>query len=110
MDRLADRLGLTALLDANPFTLSGGEKRRLSVATMIATEPDILLLDEPTFGQDANTWAELVILLRSLLAEGRCVVAVTHDAQFLQALGGDVLHVEDGAATLGSTVRNAVWK
>ncbi|WP_104053148.1 MULTISPECIES: ABC transporter ATP-binding protein [unclassified Arthrobacter] len=110
VERLADRLRLTSLLDANPFTLSGGEKRRLSVATMIATEPDILLLDEPTFGQDANTWAELVTLLRSLLAEGRSVVAVTHDAEFLQALGGDVLHVEDGAATARKAVRNAVWK
>ena len=98
VESLAGRLRLTALLDANPFTLSGGEKRRLSVATMIATEPDILLLDEPTFGQDANTWAELVNLLRALLAEGRSVVSVTHDADFLAALGGDVLHVQDGTA------------
>ena len=101
VDELAQRLGLTALLEANPFTLSGGEKRRLSVATMIATEPDILLLDEPTFGQDANTWVELVTLLRSLLAEGRAVVSVTHDAEFLAALGGNVLHVAHGTAREG---------
>ena len=99
---LAERLRLTALLDANPFTLSGGEKRRLSVATMIATEPDILLLDEPTFGQDANTWAELVGLLRSLLAEGKAVVSVTHDAEFLAALGGNLLRVEHGTALAGA--------
>ncbi|MDK1360034.1 ABC transporter ATP-binding protein [Arthrobacter sp. zg-Y1219] len=99
---LAERLRLTALLDANPFTLSGGEKRRLSVATMIATEPDVLLLDEPTFGQDANTWAELVELLRTLTADGTAVVAVTHDAEFLAALGGNRLHVEHGTARTGA--------
>lgn len=101
VEGLAERLRLTALLDANPFTLSGGEKRRLSVATMIATEPDVLLLDEPTFGQDANTWAELVNLLRTLLAEGRSVVSVTHDGDFLEALGGNVLRVEHGTAASG---------
>ena len=98
---LAGRLRLTPLLEANPFTLSGGEKRRLSVATMIATEPSVLLLDEPTFGQDANTWAELVALLRTLIAEGTAVVSVTHDAEFLAALGGNVLRVEHGAARMG---------
>ena len=108
--RLADRLRLTSLLDANPFTLSGGEKRRLSVATMIATEPDILLLDEPTFGQDANTWAELVTLLRSLLDEGRSVVSVTHDSEFLQALGGNVLNVEYGTAAVRTAARKTVRK
>ena len=98
---LAGRLRLTSLLEANPFTLSGGEKRRLSVATMIATEPSVLLLDEPTFGQDANTWAELVALLRTLISEGTAVVSVTHDAEFLAALGGNVLRVEHGAARRG---------
>ena len=99
---LADRLRLSALLDANPFTLSGGEKRRLSVATMIATDPAVLLLDEPTFGQDANTWAELVALLRTLVADGTAVVSVTHDAEFLAALGGSLLRVEHGTARAGA--------
>lgn len=93
---LAERLRLDHLLQANPFTLSGGEKRRLSVATMLATAPRILLLDEPTFGQDARTWAELVALLRGQLAQGRCVVSVTHDAEFVQALASRNLRVADG--------------
>ena len=54
---LLERLALEGLADANPFTLSGGQKRRLSVATALATRPRVLVLDEPTFGQDANTWA-----------------------------------------------------
>ena len=62
-DELLERLGLTAFADANPYTLSGGQQRRLSVATALATSPRVLVLDEPTFGQDAATWRELVTLL-----------------------------------------------
>ncbi|KNC18688.1 ABC transporter ATP-binding protein [Arthrobacter sp. RIT-PI-e] len=93
---VAERLRLTGLLKANPFTLSGGEKRRLSVATMLATAPRVLILDEPTFGQDALTWAELVTLLRELVEGGTAVLSVTHDADFIAALGGAELRIADG--------------
>lgn len=87
-NELATRLRLNHLLDANPFTLSGGEKRRLSVASALATAPKILILDEPTFGQDARTWAELVDLIRELLAGGTAVISITHDEDYTAALGG----------------------
>lgn len=90
-DELLRRLRLSHLADANPFTLSGGEKRRLSVATVLATDPDVLVLDEPTFGQDALTWAELVDLLVELVDAGTAVLAVTHDEDFVRALGAEVL-------------------
>ena len=88
-DDLAARLRLNHLLDANPFTLSGGEKRRLSVASALATAPKILILDEPTFGQDARTWAELVDLIRELLAGGTAIISITHDEDYTAALGGN---------------------
>ncbi len=86
VDELLQRLRLDALAGANPFTLSGGEKRRLSVATVLATRPRVLVLDEPTFGQDARTWAELVGLLGALVDDGRAIVAMTHDLLFVDAL------------------------
>lgn len=86
VDGLLTGLRLDHLADANPFTLSGGEKRRLSVATVLATRPRLLVLDEPTFGQDSRTWSELVRLLCGLLDTGTAVVAVTHDEQFVAAL------------------------
>ncbi|MEQ4520388.1 ABC transporter ATP-binding protein [Pseudarthrobacter sp. B907] len=88
VDELLERLRLRDLVDANPYTLSGGEKRRLSVATVLAAHPQVLVLDEPTFGQDANTWAELASFLSELLDAGTAVVSVTHDAEFSQVLGG----------------------
>lgn len=86
VDALATRLRLDHLLRANPFTLSGGEKRRLSVATALATAPRMLVLDEPTFGQDARTWRELVALLAELADEGAGLVLITHDRDLVTAL------------------------
>lgn len=89
VDKLMCRLRLDHLADANPFTLSGGEKRRMSVATVLATRPRLLVLDEPTFGQDSRTWQELVSFLAELLDEGTALLAVTHDAQFVSALADE---------------------
>lgn len=85
-DDLLARLRLDRLADANPYTLSGGEQRRLSVATALARAPRLLILDEPTFGQDRRTWVELVDLLAKLRDDGCGVVTVTHDADFVEAL------------------------
>jgi energy-coupling factor transport system ATP-binding protein len=90
VDDLLDRLRLTRLANANPFTLSGGEARRLSVATALATAPRVLVLDEPTFGQDRRTWVELIDLLASLRADGHGIVAVTHDDDFVSVLADRV--------------------
>jgi energy-coupling factor transport system ATP-binding protein len=87
VDELLTRLRLDRLAAANPYTLSGGEQRRLSVATALATAPDLLILDEPTFGQDLRTWRELVDLLAGLRDSGCAIVAVTHDADLVDALG-----------------------
>jgi energy-coupling factor transport system ATP-binding protein len=83
-------------VDANPYTLSGGEKRRLAVATVLAAHPQVLVLDEPTFGQDANTWAELASFLSELLDAGTAVVSVTHDEEFTHVLGGTELRLGSG--------------
>ena len=86
---LLERLGLTAFADANPYTLSDGQQRRLSVATALATAPRVLVLDEPTFGQDAATWRELVMLLAEQRARGCAVAVVTHDADLVEVLADD---------------------
>jgi len=96
VSELLERLRLDRLARANPFTLSGGEQRRLSVATALATRPRLLVLDEPTFGQDARTWAELVDLLAGLRGTGTAVVAATHDVDLCDALADTTWWVGDG--------------
>jgi energy-coupling factor transporter ATP-binding protein EcfA2 len=94
VDTLLERLRLTRLAGANPYTLSGGEARRLSVATALATAPRLLVLDEPTFGQDRRTWIELVALLAGLRDEGHGLVAVTHDEAFVTAVADRVQRLD----------------
>jgi energy-coupling factor transport system ATP-binding protein len=94
VDELLIRLRLQSLAGANPFTLSGGEKRRLSVATVLATRPRVMVLDEPTFGQDSRTWQELVALLAGLLDDGCSIVTITHDAELVSALATTTLRFD----------------
>ncbi|MCM0679201.1 energy-coupling factor ABC transporter ATP-binding protein, partial [Micromonospora phytophila] len=94
VDGLLSRLRLTKLAAANPYTLSGGEARRLSVATALATAPRLLVCDEPTFGQDRRTWLELVDLLAELRDAGHGLVTVTHDPEFVAALADRRLTLE----------------
>ena len=91
VDELLERLRLSHLAGANPFTLSGGEKRRLSVATVLSTAPSAVILDEPTFGQDRRTFAELLRMLRSLVDDGVTVVSITHDPLVVAAMGDHVI-------------------
>jgi len=99
---LLGRLHLDSLAEANPFTLSGGEKRRLSVATALATAPSVLILDEPTFGQDRRTAGELLDLLGGLRDSGHAIAFVTHDRDFATALADRSLRLTGTAATTGA--------
>lgn len=97
VDDVLVRLRLDHLARAHPFSLSGGEKRRLSVATALVCSPRILVLDEPTFGQDARTWRELVALIGELRDAGTAIVAVSHDVDFVAALADRTLKLEVAA-------------
>ena len=98
VDELLGAFALEHLADANPFTLSGGEQRRLAIGTVIATRPPVVVLDEPTSGQDRATWGAVVDRLGVLADAGSAVVVVTHDADLVRALDADeVVLGPDGA-------------
>ncbi|HET9500145.1 MAG TPA: ATP-binding cassette domain-containing protein [Marmoricola sp.] len=78
--RLLDVLGLSSLADASAYQLSGGEQRRLVVAAALAHGPAGLLLDEPTVGQDRNTWAAVMGACAAAGAAGAAVAVATHDS------------------------------
>ncbi len=83
-------------LDRSPFQLSGGQKRRLCIASVLASRPDYLVLDEPTAGMDAPGRKELLALLKCLVKEGIGVVHITHDLELALALADRVLVLEKG--------------
>lgn len=85
-----DRLKLSDLADVHPHTLSGGQQRRLSVATALIAEPQVLICDEPTFGQDASTWLEMVQLFVELRNAGHTLIVITHDEEFVDAVADEV--------------------
>ena len=97
-DRMLEQMNLTRFAKANPYTLSGGEKRRLSVASMLAAAPKVLVMDEPTFGQDFSTWNEMVKLIAAIRDQGSCVIMVTHDEALVDALGARRVMFEEAKA------------
>ena len=73
---------LDELLERHPFDLSGGEKQRAALAKVLLTQPDLLLLDEPTKGMDNAFKEQFAVIIRSLTAQGVTVIMVSHDVEF----------------------------
>ncbi|WP_322923368.1 ABC transporter ATP-binding protein [Paenibacillus campi] len=94
--QLLREFGLEHLRDEHPFALSLGQKRRLSVATMLLFDQELLLLDEPTFGQDARTAAELIGRLHRRQQAGTTIVMVTHDMELVDRYADRVLLFQAG--------------
>lgn len=70
------------LMDKHPYDLSGGEQQLVALAKVLATQPRLLLLDEPTKGVDAAAKSRLIGMLKALKAQGMTLVIVTHDVEF----------------------------
>ena len=84
------KLGLGEdMQNRSPFSISGGEKRLAAIAGILAMDPQILVLDEPTAGLDAFGCDALVRILRALHDEGRTIIVITHDGQIMKELVPD---------------------
>lgn len=88
---LMELFGLAELKDRHPYGLSGGQKRRLSVATMLINEPTLLLLDEPTYGQDAKNTEVLMGEVERMLNKGVSVIMITHNMRIVQEYADEVI-------------------
>ena len=100
-------LGITKLKDRSPHTLSGGEKKKVCIASVLATNPDVLLLDEPTAGLDPRTQLWLVELLQELGRSGKTVITATHDLEIIEQISNrSIVMGEDHTIKVdGSTVK-----
>ena len=93
VDDVLKRLDLMRLRDRITHHLSGGEKRLVTLATVLAMEPEVLLLDEPTNALDVDNWARLVEIVNAL---PQAVLLVSHDPAFREAVAPRALHLSDG--------------
>ena len=89
-------LGVEELAGRSPFALSGGEKRRVAIAGVLAMGPEVLILDEPTAGLDPATRDELLALILSLRGAGVSVVLVSHDLDEVAEVADRVCALHDG--------------
>ena len=80
--RITELCGLREFLDRHPYDISGGEQQRTALAKVLLTAPDILLLDEPTKGFDAEFKVTFALILRRLVAQGVTILMVSHDVPF----------------------------
>ncbi len=81
--------------ERSPFELSGGEKRRVAIAGIIASNPDILVLDEPTAGLDPNGKKEIMALVKKFHDSGKTIIIVTHDMDLVLNFAKTVIVLND---------------
>ena len=89
-------LGVEHRARALPRELSGGEAQRVAIARALATDPPVLLMDEPTASLDPARRSELSALLNSLVSRQRTLLIATHDEEFAHSAASRVVHVADG--------------
>jgi energy-coupling factor transport system ATP-binding protein len=89
-------LGLTQYRKTSPFMLSGGERKRVALASVLAWDPQMLVLDEPTIGQDHRQKENLRQFIMQMQTQGKTVVTVTHDVEFVAECGPRVVLMQDG--------------
>jgi energy-coupling factor transport system ATP-binding protein len=92
-------LGLTEYRKTSPFMLSGGERKRVALASVLAWNPKVVVMDEPTIGQDYEQKEKLRQFIVQLNSQGKTVVVVTHDVEFVAECNPRVTLMAEGKIT-----------
>lgn len=102
VNEVLEQMAITALRDRPPHRLSGGEKKRVAIASVLVLDPEVLLLDEPTAGLDPKSQSQVIDLLSSDYAVGnKTVVTATHDLNVVEDIA-DVCHVMDAGRVVAT--------
>ena len=96
----------SSYLNKSPFDLSGGQKRRVAIAGILAMNPDILILDEPTAGLDPQGTNEMMRLFKKINASGKTIILVTHDMNHVLQYCDEVVVMNHGKVEKHDTVTN----
>ena len=93
--KLLDQVGLSEQVKKHPNHLSGGQKQRVAIARALASDPQIIIADEPTGALDAENTKEVLALLDNIAKDGKLVIAVTHSQEVADS-GTRIVHLADG--------------
>ena len=86
LERLAESLGIIELLERMPHQLSVGEKRKVAIASTLAIEPEVIILDEPTAGLDPQTTRHIIDIILRYNAQGKTIITATHDLHIVEEI------------------------
>ncbi len=96
-------IGAEHLKDRAPYRLSGGEKKRVAIASVIVLDPDVLLLDEPTESLDPRSQSQVIELLESWNNGQKTIITATHQLEILSEIAERAVVLEDGAVVADAT-------
>ncbi|MDD4146744.1 MAG: ATP-binding cassette domain-containing protein, partial [Clostridia bacterium] len=96
VDLLLEKLGLTKFAESYARDLSSGERQRVALAAVLAADPKLIILDEPTRGLDYELKAHLGEILQNLQKEGRAILLVTHDVEFAAEYAAEIALMTQG--------------
>ena len=94
--RMLQKVGMADRADSYPNQLSGGQQQRVAIARALATDPEIILFDEPTSAQDPELTGEVLAVMRALAREGMTMLVVTHEMNFAKNVSSKVVFMEGG--------------
>lgn len=103
-----EKVGILHLKEASPLSLSKGQRQRVALASVLAMEPEILILDEPTTGQDNREAAQIMDLVTSLNKKGHTIIFITHDMQLVADYAKRVILLGQGKILADGTSRQVL--
>ena len=99
-------MGIPHLRDRPPYRLSGGEKKRVALASVIVLDPDVLLLDEPTATLDPRSQSQVIDLIQTWKSSSKTVVTATHQLEIVEDIADRVFVLEQGTVAAEGTARD----
>lgn len=109
VEAVLDKLKIAHLRNKNPRDLSGGEKQRVAIACTLISDPEILILDEPTRGMDSEAKEILGNIILGLSNEGKAVIVITHDTDFAADYSNNIMLMFDGEVVARGRAREIIY-
>lgn len=106
----AEQVGLTPYLSENPLFLSKGQRQRVAFASLLSMRPEVMVLDEPTTGQDFQEGIEIMEMVKKLHQQGHTIIFVTHDMELVAGYAKRVIVLSRGKILIDDSCRNVFYQ